>query len=43
LENDKFVSSAPQQIVDKERQKLSDGLERIKILSEEINRIKTIQ
>ncbi|HMP30289.1 MAG TPA: class I tRNA ligase family protein, partial [Saprospiraceae bacterium] len=39
LNNEKFVSGAPQQVVDKEKQKLADGLERIKILTEEIEKL----
>ncbi len=38
LNNEKFVSGAPLQLVEKERQKLADGIERIKILTEEIER-----
>jgi len=40
LNNERFVSSAPPAVVDKERAKLADGEERIKILTEEISRLK---
>jgi valyl-tRNA synthetase len=40
LENERFVQSAPPQVVEKEKAKLSDGMERIRILSEEIHRLK---
>ena len=39
LENERFVSGAPKDVVDKERAKLKDGQERVKILEEEINRL----
>jgi valyl-tRNA synthetase len=39
LNNEKFVSGAPQQVVEKEKQKLADGLARIKILKEEIEKL----
>lgn len=39
LSNEKFVSNASQEIVDMARKKESDGLERIKILSEEIEKL----
>lgn len=39
LNNEKFVSGAPPQLVEKERQKLSDGQERIKILTAEIEKL----
>jgi valyl-tRNA synthetase len=40
LENERFVSGAPKDVVDKERAKLKDGQERVKILEEEIQRLK---
>jgi valyl-tRNA synthetase len=43
LSNEKFVGSAPIQVVDKERQKLADGLERIKMLTEELIKLKAKQ
>ncbi len=36
LSNDKFVNNAPEQVVSKERKKLADGLERVKILEENL-------
>jgi valyl-tRNA synthetase len=42
LSNEKFVANASTEIVDKERKKLSDGMERIKILSEEIEKLKSM-
>lgn len=39
LENERFVSGAPKDVVDKERAKLADGQERIRILEEEIQRL----
>ncbi len=39
LENERFVSGAPKDVVDKERAKLKDGQERVKILEEEIQRL----
>ena len=39
LENERFVSGAPKDVVDKERAKLADGEERVKILTEEIQRL----
>ena len=43
LSNERFVSGAPAAVVDKEKAKLSDGQERIKILQDDINRLKTMQ
>lgn len=40
LNNERFVSGAPAAVVDKERAKLADGLERVRILEEELNRMK---
>lgn len=42
LENERFVSGAPKDVVEKEKAKLADGQERVKILEEELNRLKTI-
>jgi valyl-tRNA synthetase len=39
LNNERFVASAPAEVVEKERAKLADGIERIKILEEEIERL----
>jgi valyl-tRNA synthetase len=39
LENERFVSGAPQAVVEKEKAKLADGLERIKLLEEDIARL----
>lgn len=37
LANEKFVSGAPEAVVNKERQKLADGLERVRILKESLS------
>jgi len=37
LANEKFVSGAPEAVVNKERQKLADGLERVRILEESLS------
>ncbi|MGB4840960.1 MAG: valine--tRNA ligase [Saprospiraceae bacterium] len=42
LENEKFVNSAPKEVVEKERIKLTDGQERIKHLTEEISRLSSL-
>lgn len=39
LSNERFVNSAPESVVEKERQKLEDGKERVKMLSESISRL----
>jgi valyl-tRNA synthetase len=39
LNNEKFVSGAPQQVVEKEKQKLADGKARIRILKEELQKL----
>ena len=39
LLNEKFVSGAPAEVVNKEKQKLSDGQDRIKLLQEEITKL----
>ena len=39
LSNEKFVAGAPEEVIDKERKKLADGKERIKILQEEIEKL----
>ncbi|MBK9734323.1 MAG: valine--tRNA ligase [Saprospiraceae bacterium] len=39
LSNERFVAGAPKDVVEKEKAKLSDGLERIKILKEDIKRL----
>jgi valyl-tRNA synthetase len=40
LNNERFVSGAPAVVVDKERQKLHDGLDRIKMIEQSIERLK---
>ena len=42
LDNANFVAGAPVSVVEKERQKLSDGNERIKILTEEISKLESL-
>ncbi len=42
LENDRFVGSAPKDVVDKEMAKLSDGQERIRLLSDEIFHLESL-
>jgi valyl-tRNA synthetase len=42
LDNERFVSSAPLEVVEKERAKLADGQERIKLLNDEILRLKAL-
>jgi len=39
LSNEKFVNGAPEMVVNKERQKLADGLERVKILEESLAKL----
>ena len=39
LSNERFVSGAPEAVVDKEKAKLADGQERIKILVDDIKRL----
>ena len=39
LSNERFVSGAPSAVVEKEKQKLSDGEEKIKILKESIAKL----
>ncbi|NND34985.1 MAG: class I tRNA ligase family protein, partial [Saprospiraceae bacterium] len=39
LDNDRFVSNAPEAVVDKERQKLADGEKRIEMLKESLARL----
>jgi valyl-tRNA synthetase len=39
LSNEKFVAGAPAQVIDMEKKKLADGVERIKLLSEEISKL----
>jgi len=41
LDNERFVQSAPKDIVDKEKAKYADAQERIKILEEELQRLKS--
>ena len=36
LENERFVSGAPAEVVEREKAKLADGKERIKILAEQL-------
>ncbi len=43
LSNDKFVSGAPAAVVDNERKKLEDGLERIKLLIQDIERLENMK
>lgn len=43
LSNERFVSGAPQAVVDKEKAKLADGQERIRILEEEIGRLEALK
>lgn len=40
LSNQRFVNNAPSNVVDNERKKLADGLERIKMLKESIDQLK---
>ena len=40
LSNEKFVSGAPEMVVQKERKKLEDGLERVRILEESLASLK---
>eukprot|EP00095_Tigriopus_kingsejongensis_P003559 maker-scaffold1131_size60403-snap-gene-0.3 protein:Tk03559 transcript:maker-scaffold1131_size60403-snap-gene-0.3-mRNA-1 annotation:"valine--trna ligase" len=42
LSNERFVSNAPEQVVAMERKKMADGEERIRILTEEIERLKAM-
>ncbi len=42
LSNEKFVGGAPAQVLDMEKKKLADGMERIKILSEEITKLEAM-
>lgn len=39
LSNDRFVNNAPEAVVARERQKLADGLERVRILEENLNQL----
>ena len=41
LNNERFVSNAPEVVVEKERQKLSDGLSRSEQLKEAIEELKS--
>lgn len=41
LSNEKFVSSAPEKVIELERKKLRDGQERTRILTEEIQKLKS--
>jgi len=41
LSNDRFVSGAPEQVVNKERKKLADGQARIAALEERIKQLKS--
>ncbi|MBK9257931.1 MAG: valine--tRNA ligase [Saprospiraceae bacterium] len=43
LQNEKFVSGAPEDVVDKERKKLADGNERIKMLTDDIERLERLK
>jgi valyl-tRNA synthetase len=40
LSNERFVSGAPADVVDRERKKLADGEERIRILEESLKALK---
>lgn len=40
LQNEAFVSNAPEQVVEKERQKLNDGLERVEKISQSLDALK---
>ena len=40
LDNQRFVENAPEVVVEKERQKLADGLERIRIIKESIDNLR---
>jgi valyl-tRNA synthetase len=42
LGNERFVSGAPADVVEKERAKLADGLDRIKILKDDIARLENM-
>jgi valyl-tRNA synthetase len=42
LSNERFVSGAPEAVVAKEKAKLADGLERIRILEEDIKRLNSL-
>jgi valyl-tRNA synthetase len=39
LSNERFVAGAPQAVVDNERKKLADGLARIQILKEQLEKL----
>ncbi|NNC95677.1 MAG: valine--tRNA ligase [Chitinophagales bacterium] len=39
LSNDRFVSNAPQQVVENEKKKLEDSLQRLKVLSESLEKM----
>ena len=39
LDNQNFVNNAPAAVVEKERKKLADGLERIKLLKESLENL----
>ncbi|MEZ4933592.1 MAG: hypothetical protein R2788_15910 [Saprospiraceae bacterium] len=40
LDNERFVSGAPAAVVEKERQKLADGLERLRLIDETLKQLK---
>ena len=42
LSNERFVNNAPEQVVAMEKKKLADGQERMRILKEEIARLRKI-
>lgn len=42
LNNERFVSGAPAAVVEKEKAKLADGLERVKILEDELKRLASL-
>jgi valyl-tRNA synthetase len=39
LDNERFVANAPSEVVDKERQKMADGLKRIEMIRESLSRL----
>ena len=39
LDNEKFVLNAPAKVVDREKKKLQDGLDRIAILEDELEKL----
>ena len=39
LDNERFVTNAPAEVVEKERQKMADGLKRIEMIKESLERL----